>query len=131
MSIPSDIKILIVEDDDMTMNELVTDLKELGIKNELVLAKNGEEAKNIYLTEANIGFIISDMVMPVMSGYDFLVYIRTELGDKKTPFLMLTSKSDNDVVVKCVKAGVTNYLVKPWKSQSLSEKLMACWNKVH
>lgn len=133
MAIPADARFLVAEDDGPTRQELVGNLRELGFKGEILEAENGADAYTIFIAEMKTGkkidFIISDMVMPVSTGYELLVSVRKDEEFQDVPFLMLTSKNDREVVVKCAKAKVSNYLIKPWNVQTLGEKLHSCWDK--
>ncbi len=68
-------------------------------------------------------FIVSDWNMPKMSGLDLLIKIRETENLKATPFLMITAEAEQSNVVKVVKAGVNNFIVKPFKPDTLREKI--------
>ena len=68
-------------------------------------------------------FIVSDWNMPKMSGLDLLIKIRETEGIKDTPFLMVTAEAEQSNVVKVVQAGVSNFVVKPFKPDTLKEKI--------
>ena len=68
-------------------------------------------------------FILSDWNMPVMSGLDLLKKIRATESLAKTPFLMITAEAEQGNVVIAVKAGVSNFIVKPFSAQVLKEKI--------
>ena len=67
-------------------------------------------------------FILSDWNMPKMSGLDLLKKMRATDEFKKTPFLMITAEAEQGNVVIAVKAGVSNFIVKPFSAQVLKEK---------
>ena len=116
-------RILIV-DDMMTMRKIVGKAcKEIGFS-DLTEAADGIDAWQ-KVTEANPGFgiIISDWNMPNASGLDLLKRVRADSRFGKIPFLLVTAESEQSQIVEAVKAGVSNYLVKPFTSQSLREKL--------
>ncbi|HMK71131.1 MAG TPA: response regulator [Xanthobacteraceae bacterium] len=71
------------------------------------------------------GLVISDWNMEPMTGFDLLRQVRTDpqLGD--TPFIMLTAESRTEHVIAARKAGVNNYIVKPFNAQTLKSKLEA------
>ena len=71
------------------------------------------------------GLVISDWNMEPMTGFDLLRQVRTDpqLGD--TPFIMLTAESATENVIAARKAGVNNYIVKPFNAQTLKSKLEA------
>ncbi|MCQ0990217.1 response regulator [Jiella marina] len=111
MSIAQHLKVLIV-DDHRTSRMLIRDaLEQLGIKN-IVFACDGEEAlKAMMATPCHI--IISDFNMPKLDGIQLLKAIRSYNPTKKTPFIILTSKGDRELVMKAAQLGVNNFLAKP------------------
>ncbi|WAP67402.1 response regulator [Jiella pelagia] len=111
MSIANHLKVLIV-DDHRTSRMLIRDaLEQLGIK-QIVFACDGEEAlKAMMQTPCHI--IISDFNMPKLDGIQLLKAIRSYNPTKKTPFIILTSKGDRDLVMKAAQLGVNNFLAKP------------------
>ena len=116
-------KVLIV-DDMMTMRKLVGKIcKELGFTN-LVEASDGVQAWEVIQT-ANppVGLIISDWNMPNCSGLDLCKRLRMDSRFGKTPFLMVTAEAEQHQVVEALKAGVDNYVVKPFTAQILTDKL--------
>ena len=111
MSIANHLKVLIV-DDHRTSRMLIRDaLEQLGIK-QIVFACDGEEAlKAMLQTPCHI--IISDFNMPKLDGIQLLKAIRSYNPTKKTPFIILTSKGDRELVMKAAQLGVNNFLAKP------------------
>jgi len=135
MECPKGINFLIVDDYEVVRVSVKKDLMQLGMTGELFEAADGQEALNIFSekmgTATHIDFIICDMVMPEVSGLEFLNDIREKMGLKDLPFLMLTAERDRDTVVQCAKSGTSNYIVKPWTAETLGEKIDSCWNKHH
>lgn len=68
-------------------------------------------------------FIVSDWNMPQMSGLDLLKKVRATPGLEKLPFLMITAEAEQGNVVIAVKAGVSNFIVKPFSAAVLKEKI--------
>jgi two-component system chemotaxis response regulator CheY len=126
----SSTRILIV-DDMMTMRKLVGKIcKELGFPN-LVEASDGIQAwEQIQSASPPIGLIISDWNMPNCSGIDLVKRLRADSRFGKTPFLMVTAESEQQQVVEALKAGVDNYVVKPFSAATLTEKLTAIHKKI-
>ncbi|MDH5581338.1 MAG: response regulator, partial [Bdellovibrionales bacterium] len=90
-------------------------------------ANNGSEAWTL-LEQASSGgdpfeFIISDWSMPEMSGLDLLNKVRDDDNYKTTPFLMITAEAEQSNVLVAVKAGVSNFIVKPFTTDVLKEKI--------
>ncbi|MBI4632604.1 MAG: response regulator [Deltaproteobacteria bacterium] len=123
-----DIKILIV-DDFATMRKVVRNLlKQSGYEN-VVEAEDGVTAMRILKTQ-KIDFVISDWNMPNMSGIELLKAVRGDADINKTPFLMVTAEALQDNVVAAVKAGVSNYIVKPFTAEVLNEKIQKIMEKM-
>ena len=67
--------------------------------------------------------------MPKMNGYEFLETIKQREETKDIPVLMLTSESGKTNIVKAIKAGVNNYLLKPFSQEDLLVKMQECLGK--
>lgn len=115
------IKILIV-DDFATMRRILKNiLKQLGFKN-LVEADDGTTAWDV-LESQSVDLIISDWNMPKMTGLELLKKVRGSTQYKKAPFLMVTAEAQKQNVIEAVQAGVSNYVVKPFTAEAISDKL--------
>ena len=114
-------KILIV-DDMSTMRRIVRNsLKQLGFENiEEVEGGKGALEK---LRGGGFGLIMCDWNMPAMSGLDLLKAIRQEDSLKSIPVLMVTAEAKKENILEVVKAGVNNYVVKPFTAATLKEKI--------
>lgn len=120
----------LVVDDMKTVRKLVTmALKENGFAN-VFEAANGVEAWNLLNSESNIEVIISDWNMPEMTGIELLKKVRETPNLAKLPFIMLTAESESQQVIAAAQAKVTNYIVKPFTTAHIMEKLTATYNKV-
>lgn len=121
---PVDTHILVV-DDMLTMRKLVVkSLKEMGFSN-FQEAANGAEAYEKISSGQTFGLIISDWNMPQSSGLDLLKRIRAESKTASIPFIMVTAEAEKGQIVEAVQAGVSNYVVKPFTTVTLREKLEA------
>ncbi len=115
------IKVLIV-DDFATMRRILKNiLKQLGFKN-LLEADDGTTALES-LEKNRVDLIISDWNMPKMTGLELLKTVRANEEYSKIPFLMVTAEAQKQNVIEAVQAGVSNYVVKPFTAESISEKL--------
>jgi two-component system, chemotaxis family, chemotaxis protein CheY len=115
------IKVLIV-DDFATMRKVVRNLlKQVGYE-DIVEAEDGVMALKA-LKSQKIDVIVSDWNMPNMTGLELLKAVRADEELAKTPFLMVTAEALQDNVVAAVKAGVNNYIVKPFTAEVLNEKI--------
>jgi two-component system chemotaxis response regulator CheY len=115
------IKILVV-DDFATMRKVIRNLlKQVGYEN-IIEAEDGVNALRI-LKSQKIDLIVSDWNMPNMTGLELLKAIRADEDLGPTPFLMVTAEALQDNVIAAVKAGVSNYIVKPFTAEVLNEKI--------
>ena len=114
-------KILIVDDFSTMRRILKNILKQLGFT-DLVEADDGTSALE-ELKKTQFDLIISDWNMPKMTGIDLLKKVRESEEHGKTPFLMVTAEAQKQNVIDAVKAGVSNYIVKPFTAEQISEKL--------
>ena len=120
-SFDSKMKVLVV-DDFSTMRRIVKNiLRQLGFEN-IVEADDGETAVG-KLESERIDFVISDWNMPKMSGLELLKWVRSHDEFKDLPFLMVTAEAQKENVLEAVKAKVSNYIVKPFTAETLSEKI--------
>lgn len=126
MSLKSNMKILVV-DDMSTMRKVVKNmLGQMGFKN-VIESDDGKNAlpliQNAYQTGDPFEFIISDWNMPGMTGLDLLKTLKASDEYKDVPFLMVTAEAEQGSVMIAVKAGVSNFIVKPFSAQILREKI--------
>lgn len=121
MDSDKNIKILIV-DDFATMRKVIKNLlRQTGYQN-VVEAEDGVVALK-ELKSQKIDFVISDWNMPNMTGIELLRAVRADSELSSLPFLMVTAEALQQNVVEAVKAGVSNYIVKPFTAEVLSEKI--------
>lgn len=116
-----DIRILVV-DDFATMRRILSNiLRQLGYKN-IEEASDGAIALS-KLRESNFGFVITDWDMPNMSGIELLKTMRADEALKTIPVLMVTAEALKENVIEAVKAGVNNYIVKPFTADVMRQKM--------
>ena len=72
--------------------------------------------------------LISDWNMEPMTGYELLKEVRADPSLSKTPFIMVTAESKTENVIAAKKAGVSNYIVKPFNAQTLKTKIEAVFS---
>ncbi|MCB0317542.1 MAG: chemotaxis response regulator CheY [Bdellovibrionales bacterium] len=119
---------ILVVDDFSTMRKIVrTSLKQLGFTN-VTEAEDGRVALE-KLRNGEFKLIVSDWNMPNMMGIDLLKEVRADETLKHLPFLMVTAEGKKENVLEAAKAGVSNYIVKPFNVDSLKEKLEAVFKK--
>ena len=118
-------KVLLV-DDSSTMRKIQKRcLMEMEI-NDVVEAGNGKEAlKMLEQYDYQFKFILCDINMPEMSGMETLRAIRANPRSAKIPVIMCTSVAEKSQVIEAIKAGASNYVVKPFKTDDLKKKIEA------
>jgi two-component system chemotaxis response regulator CheY len=115
---------VLVVDDYKTMIRIIRNLlKQLGFA-DVDEASDGTAALNM-MREKDYGLIISDWNMEPMTGYELLREVRADDRLSRTPFIMVTAESKTDNVVAAKKAGVNNYIVKPFNAATLKSKIDA------
>jgi two-component system chemotaxis response regulator CheY len=111
-----------VVDDQASMRAMIRRaLQDLGFKD--VRDKGGAVEALEAVKADRVHLIISDYNMPEMDGLEFLKQVRADGVIGKTVFIMLTGSSDRDLVQQAAALGVNNYLVKPFASAALKEKI--------
>jgi two-component system chemotaxis response regulator CheY len=121
MSTPTDIKFLVV-DDFSTMRRIVRGLlKEMGCNN-VDEAEDGQVALNI-LKSGRIEFVVSDINMPVMNGFELLKAMKADESLKHIPVLMVTAEARKEDIVLAAQSGAAGYIVKPFTKATLEEKV--------
>lgn len=122
----TEIKILVADDFDMPRYLITKQLAELGQTN-VAQAPDGAEAlrlsKAANLSGQPFGLVIADWNMPEMSGLDLLKEMQKDPQLKSIPFVMISAESDGASVDKAMKAGATEYIIKPLEIDSLRKRL--------
>jgi len=114
-------KVLVV-DDFATMRRILRNiLKQLGFTN-ISEADDGKTALK-ELQKEKFDLVLCDWNMPEMSGLELLTAIRSDDQLKDLAFVMVTAEAQKENIVTAVKAGVNNYIVKPFTAETVSEKL--------
>jgi two-component system chemotaxis response regulator CheY len=121
-------KFLIV-DDFSTMRRIVRGLlKELGYNN-AEEAEDGVAALNL-LKSTKFDFVVSDINMPNMNGFDFLKAVRADDSLKHIPVLMVTAEARKEDIVLAAQTGASGYIVKPFTKATLEEKVQKIVQKI-
>ncbi|GAK44960.1 CheY-like response regulator receiver [Tepidicaulis marinus] len=115
---------VLVVDDYKTMIRIIRNLlKQLGFTN-VDDAADGSEAL-AKLRSKKYGLVISDWNMEPMTGYELLKEVRADGDLSAVPFIMITAESKTENVIAAKKAGVNNYIVKPFNAATLKTKIAA------
>jgi two-component system chemotaxis response regulator CheY len=115
---------VLVVDDYSTMVRIIRNLlRQLGFV-DVDDASDGSAALE-KMHNKRYGLVISDWNMEPMTGFDLLRQVRADPGLKPIPFIMVTAESKTENVIAAKKAGVNNYIVKPFNAQTLKAKIEA------
>jgi two-component system chemotaxis response regulator CheY len=117
-------KVLVVDDSSTMRRIIVNTLARLGYK-DVVQGADGVEAWEAMQANPDIGVVITDWNMPNMNGLELVKKIRAEEKYADIPIIMVTTEGGKAEVITALKAGVNNYIVKPFTPQVLKEKLQA------
>ena len=123
MAVDLSMSILIVDDYNTMIRIIGNLLKQLGFHN-IDDANDGRSAL-AKLRTRKYGLVISDWNMEPMTGFELLQEVRADKGLSDTPFIMITAESKTDNVIAAKKAGVNNYIVKPFNAATLKNKIDA------
>ncbi|KPF50889.1 chemotaxis protein CheY [beta proteobacterium AAP121] len=128
MSTPTDLKFLIV-DDFSTMRRIVRGLlKEMGCNN-ADEAEDGAVALGM-LKAQKYDFVVSDINMPNMNGFELLKAVKAEDSLKHIPVLMVTAEARKEDIVLAAQSGAAGYIVKPFTKATLEEKVQKILQKL-
>ncbi len=124
----TDLKFLVV-DDFSTMRRIVRGLlKEMGCNN-VEEAEDGVVALST-LKASKFDFVVSDINMPNMNGFDLLKAIKAEDSLKHLPVLMVTAEARKEDILLAAQSGAAGYIVKPFTKATLEEKVQKILQKL-
>jgi two-component system, chemotaxis family, chemotaxis protein CheY len=113
---------VLVVDDFATMRKIIKNvLKQINLEN-TVEAENGRQALQTLKSDP-VDLIISDWIMPEMTGIEFLRACKEDPSIKNIPFIMVTAEAQKDSVIEAIKGGVDNYIVKPFTPEKLQDAI--------
>lgn len=123
-------KVVLLVDDVPSARRILSKFLEKGAGlTKIEQVSNGKEALD-RINQGDIGLIISDWDMPQMNGIELLRAVREQGMDRHNlPFLMITSKSDEDVVIEAAHLGVSDYLLKPFSQNDLIDKVTSIFRQ--
>ena len=128
MTASTDLKFLVV-DDFSTMRRIVRGLlKEMGCNN-VEEAEDGAVALNM-LKSGRFDFVVSDINMPNMTGFELLKAIKADEGLRHLPVLMVTAEARKEDIVLAAQSGAAGYIVKPFTKATLEEKVTKIMQKL-
>ena len=125
----------LIVDDFSTMRKVIKKaLFDLGYENVIEAAdgvKGYELLEKFALTSEPVEIIMSDWNMPNMMGIDLLKKCRVEARFKTLPFILITAESEQSQIIEAVKAGVSDYVIKPFSPSTLKGKLEIVFKKTN
>ena len=121
MAVDLNMPVLIVDDYNTMVRIIRNLLRQLGFEH-IDDAGDGSEAF-AKMQQRKYGLVISDWNMEGMTGYALLQQVRANPDMAATPFIMVTAESKTENVIAAKKAGVSNYIVKPFNAQTLKSKI--------
>jgi two-component system chemotaxis response regulator CheY len=95
----------------------------LGHNYTIVEKANGKEALDSFASGTKVDAIITDMLMPEMTGLDFLRNYQKQFAEKTPPVIMLSSVENSTEKLKCFQLGVRDYVTKPFNPEELKIRL--------
>ena len=116
------LRILAVDDDAMSLRLLARHLERAG--HEVSTAGDGEEALRVALEE-NPQIVIADWMMPKLNGLELCKALRSCDAGREMYFILLTGQDQDDQIVEAFRAGVDDYVVKPFKPRLLLARVRA------
>jgi two-component system chemotaxis response regulator CheY len=120
---------ILVVDDFSTMRRIIKNiLKQLGY-DKIEEAEDGEQGFT-KLKNGEFDFLITDWNMPNVTGLELLKRVRADAKLKTLPVLLVTAEAEKEQVIEAVKAGVNNYVIKPFTADVLKEKLDKIFDKL-
>jgi two-component system chemotaxis response regulator CheY len=98
---------------------------------DIIEANGGHAAYELLLEQKNLGkpidLVLSDWTMTEGDGLEFLKKVRAHSDFAQLPFMLVTAEGENSQVLEAIRSGASNYLIKPFSSENLKEKLRQIW----
>jgi two-component system, chemotaxis family, chemotaxis protein CheY len=114
-------RVLIVDDFPTMRRILKNVLKQINMLNTLE-AGNGKEALEL-LKKEEVDLIICDLLMPEMTGIELLQACKDDPRISQIPFILVTAEAQKKTVMEAIKAGVDNYITKPFTPERLQDAI--------
>lgn len=118
--------LLIVDDDIFLVDIMAFTLKQSGF--EIIKAHNGQEALDI-MTKEKIDLVLTDIMMPVMDGFELAKNLKANPATASVPVIFLTAKSNVEDKNKGFSIGINDYVVKPFNLKDLVSRINKALNE--
>ncbi len=116
--------ILLIEDDAIEVMKLERAISKLGVEQQLIKARDGEEALNLLQAGGSLPDVVFlDLNMPKINGIDFLKILKADDRLRFLPTVILTTSANRKDMLECYKIGVAGYLIKPLKYDEYVNKI--------
>ena len=129
---PVDSKIMIIDDSNFARTVLKSGLRDLKFW-KILEAESGKRAIALLQEEEQekdpVHLIIADIHMPEMTGLELLRWIRSQEKWKAMPVIILTTAQEKGPILEAGKLGVSHYMIKPFDSETLRERITSTWEK--
>lgn len=119
-------KIVLIAEDDTAMRFFVAGILKQQLNcEEVIQCINGNEAINELTSSSKntIDLILCDWEMPGATGDEILLHVRGDEEISHIPFIMTTSRSDKDSLIKVAELGIDDYLIKPFSAADIIERI--------
>lgn len=113
---------VLVVDDSATMRRIIKGNLKVAGYDDVLEAENGKVALD-RVHKGLVDLIITDWNMPEMTGLELAAAVRQQAAARRIPILMVTTMGEKGEILAALKAGVTNYLVKPFTPEGLRQKI--------
>ena len=127
LKIPTDLRILVVDDMKTMRTIIIKTISQLGLVN-FKEAEDGEQAlalmKELESGDESIQFVFSDINMPKMNGIEFLKAIKADKTLKSVPVMMVSAENEVQYLMDATSSGAEDFLVKPFGPEDLQEKML-------
>ena len=125
----SNLRALVVDDSSTIRRLMKPILRNMGFK-QVDEAEDGALALEL-ISKNHFDIIFLDWNMPKTSGIEVLEKLRADERTRLTPVIMVTAEAEQDHILSAIKAGVTNYIVKPFSENTICKKVEGVLNRCH
>lgn len=118
------LKVLLIEDDQIEVIKLKRALSKLELKHQLIEAQNGEDALEVLKSgEEHPDLIFLDLNMPKINGIEFLKILKNDDVFRYLPVVILTTSVNRKDILECYRIGIAGYILKPLKYDEYVDKI--------